>query len=198
MKLVFGLGNPGTRYEGTRHNLGFMVIDELAARHGIDMKQERFHAWFGTGEIAGHSVGLAKPTTFVNRSGQAVAAACRFYKVELEKILVIVDDMALDRGRLRFRPGGRDGGHNGLVNISQHLGTTAYPRLRIGIGSGAHGATPHVLGRIEEPEVAAYDAAIRRAADGVSCWMEHGMVHAMNRYNGLQERKTLDESEDEL
>jgi PTH1 family peptidyl-tRNA hydrolase len=197
VKLVFGLGNPGTRYENTRHNLGFMVIEELARRHDIDIRLERFHAWFGTGTIGGHTVGLGKPTTFVNRSGQAVAAARAFYKVELHDLLVIVDDLALEPGRLRFRPGGRDGGHNGLANVDQHLGSNEYPRLRIGIGPGPQGSTPHVLGRISEEERPLFDSAVRRAADGVAYWLDHDVAQAMNRFNGTMHNKRSDTPEDE-
>jgi PTH1 family peptidyl-tRNA hydrolase len=183
VKLVIGLGNPGTRYEKTRHNLGFMVIDELARRHTIDVSQEKFSAWFGTGHIQGHRVGLGKPTTFMNRSGQAVHAAGRFYKIEFEDLLVIVDDLALPTGRIRFKPGGRSGGHNGLADISARLGTEDYARLRIGIGSGLGDAASHVLGRIGQREQELLDTAIQRSADAVTCWITEGVTNTMNRYN---------------
>ncbi len=183
MKLVIGLGNPGKKYEATRHNIGFMVVDELARRHHIDVHQERFNAWFGTGRIDQHNVALAKPTTFMNCSGTAVQNICSFYKLDLADLLVVVDDLALPTGKLRIRPDGSAGGQKGLADISRMMGTQTYPRLRIGIGAAAYNAVDHVLGRFEDSERPAIRAAVRRAADAVTYWLSEGTAATMNQYN---------------
>ncbi len=187
MKLVVGLGNPGSRYRNARHNLGFMVVDELARRHHIDTSREKFHAWVGLGQISEQKVVLAKPTTFVNRSGQAVLAIGRFYKLDLADLLVVTDDMALPLGKLRIRAQGSAGGHNGLADIVQRLGTEDFSRLRIGIDSPQWDATDHVLGDFDESELPTVTDTVSRAADAVAYWMENGVAATMNRYNrGLQ------------
>lgn len=183
MRLIVGLGNPGTRYEDARHNLGFMVVDELARRHDIDMGQEKFHAWVGMWDSGDTKVVLAKPTTFMNRSGQAVQAIGSFYKLELGDLLVVTDDLALPLGKLRFRARGSPGGHNGLADISQRLGTEEFARLRIGIDSPAFDAVDHVLGEFDESELPIVQAAVARAAAAATCWIEKGLVAAMNEYN---------------
>lgn len=183
MKLVVGLGNPGSQYRDTRHNLGFMVVDRLADRHGIDLSQEKFHAWIGLGSVGGDKVALAKPTTFVNRSGQAVQAIGRFYKLELGDLLVVTDDMALPLGKIRFRPAGSAGGHNGLADVAQRLGTEDFGRLRVGIGSANYNAVDHVLGRFEDEELPDVKKVVERAADAVTCWIENDIAVAMNAFN---------------
>lgn len=185
MKVIVGLGNPGERYRHTRHNLGYMVVDELARRHGLDLTQEKFHAWFGLGDILGEKVALAKPTTFMNRSGQAVLAIGRFYKLELPDLLIVTDDLALPLGRLRLRPSGSAGGHNGLLDIAARLGTQDFARLRIGIDAAAGNAVQHVLSEFDEREQAQVAASVRRAADAVECWISSGIQAAMNAFNGL-------------
>jgi PTH1 family peptidyl-tRNA hydrolase len=184
LKLVVGLGNPGTKYEGTRHNLGFDVVDVLAGRHDIAMTSEKFHAWFGRGEVAGHKVALLKPTTFMNRCGQAVGAAVRFYKLPAEELMVIADDLALPVGRLRIRGKGSAGSHNGLQNIIDHLGSEAWPRLRIGIGAPVGMPSSYVLTRFQPQEEEIMQRARRWAADAVECWIQHGADLAMTRFNG--------------
>ena len=183
MKLVVGLGNPGSQYERTRHNLGFMVADELARRHSIDVSQEKFRSWIGLGLIADYKVALAKPTTFMNRSGQAVQAIGRFYKLELEDLLVVTDDIALPFGKLRIRAGGSAGGHNGLADVIQRLGTEAFSRMRIGIDSPQCNATEHVLGKFDDSEWPAVVQAVSHAADAVTCWIKEDVEVTMNRYN---------------
>ncbi len=183
MKLVVGLGNPGVKYQNTRHNLGFMVVDCLARRLAIDVSRERLQAWLGLGECHGHKVVLAKPSTFMNRSGQAVLAIGRFYKLELPDLLVVTDDLALPLGRLRLRARGTAGGHNGLSDIEQRLGSVEYARLRIGIDAPQWDATAHVLGLFDDAEQPVVVAAVNRAADAVDCWIEHGLEKAMNTYN---------------
>jgi PTH1 family peptidyl-tRNA hydrolase len=184
VKLIVGLGNPGKEYESTRHNVGFRVVDLLGRRWNIELLTEKFHAWFGSGEIADERIVLLKPTTFMNRSGQAVLAAGKFYQLELADLLIICDDVALDPGRLRIRKKGSAGGHNGLTDIIQRIGSDAFCRLRIGIGN-APGAvrTSHVLGRFAENEAELMDQTIARAADAVETWARQGADTAMNRFN---------------
>ena len=183
MKLIVGLGNAGPQYAGTRHNVGFDVVDLLAARGGIDLTTEKFHGWFGTGQLARQRVALLKPTTLMNRSGRAVLAAGQFYKLELPDLLVVVDDVALPHGKLRMRPRGSSGGHNGLQDIIDRLGDDAWCRLRVGIGEPIGDPTTYVLGRFTEDEKAIMNAARERAADAVECWVEHGPELAMTRFN---------------
>lgn len=184
MKLIVGLGNPGPKYAGTRHNAGFEVVDILAARWGVGMATEKFHAWYGDGELAGQRVVLLKPTTYMNRSGRAVVAAGRFFKLDLSELLVISDDVALPVGRLRMRAEGSAGGHNGLQDILDRLGSEVWCRLRIGVGEPVGGYTPHVLGRFDSGEEDLMRRARQRAADAVTCWIEHGVDLAMTRFNG--------------
>lgn len=183
MKLIVGLGNPGKTYEPTRHNVGFRVADLLAQRWQINMATEKFHAWFGDGTIRGERVVLLKPTTFMNRSGQAVLAAGRFYRLELPDLLVVYDDMALDLGRLRLRMTGSAGGHNGLSDVINRLGTDEVCRLRIGIGKPIGSHTQFVLTRFDAEEEATINAAVARAADAVECWVGEGPVAVMNAFN---------------
>lgn len=184
MKLIVGLGNPGPQYEGTRHNVGFEVADLLASRWKIDLSGEKFHAWFGLGEYGGEKVALAKPTTFMNRSGQAVLAAGRFYKLELSDLLVICDDLALPVGRLRMRADGSAGSHNGLQDIIDRLGNDEWCRLRIGIGERVGDGAAYVLSRFSPDEESIMDRARLQAARAVECWVTDGVDQAMTRYNG--------------
>ena len=160
-----------------------MVADELAQRSGIELGRERFHAWLGVGHLCSERVVLAKPSTFMNRSGRAVQALGQFYKLELEDLLVVTDDLALPLGKLRARARGSAGGHRGLQDIVQRLGTEAFARLRIGIESPTFDAVDHVLGAFEEHELPAVQAAVARAADGATCWIQDGIDALMNRYN---------------
>ena len=184
MKLIVGLGNPGPAYTGTRHNVGFDVADALASRNGIALRGEKFHGWFalvGSGE---QRFALLKPATYMNRSGRAVLAAVTFYKLEPADLLVVSDDMALPVGRLRMRIGGSSGGHNGLQDIIDRLGTDAWCRLRIGIGGPIGDPADYVLSRFSTEEADVARNATVRAADAVECWMEHGPELTMTRYNG--------------
>lgn len=184
MKLIVGLGNPGPKYTGTRHNVGFEVVDELSSRWSIALATEKFHAWFGKGAIGGESVVLLKPTTYMNRSGSAVLAAGRFYKLELPDLLVVSDDMALPPGRLRMRAGGSSGGHNGLSDVARHVGSEDWCRLRLGIGAPIGDPATYVTSRFGAEESAVIGPAVLRAADAVECWVEHGCDLAMTRFNG--------------
>jgi PTH1 family peptidyl-tRNA hydrolase len=195
MKLVVGLGNPGPKYEGTRHNVGFAAVDLLAKRHGLEWQAapRGIEALVANWRMGGAI--LAKPLTFMNLSGGAVVGLLQFYKIPIEEQLVIVDETQLDVGRLRIRPDGSAGGHNGLKSMIASLGTMAFPRLRIGVGRGdtRRDLADHVLARFEPEERSVIEDAIARAADAAELFIAEGVPAAMNRYN----RKTEDgKSED--
>lgn len=182
--LIVGLGNPGPEYEGTRHNVGFMVVDLLAQR--LRLSLDRAHrALVGWGPHKGRRVGLAKPLTYVNRSGMPVAALLNAHDLTPSDLLVVVDDLNLDTGQLRLRPGGSSGGHNGLDNVTQHLGTSAYPRLRIGIGNDyAHGAqADYVLSPFTAQQQAVIDDTLIDASNAALTVVRDDLDAAMNRYN---------------
>ena len=187
MKLIVGIGNPGPEYDGTRHNIGFSVLDELASRCGAPVTKSRFGGLTGQGILSGTRLFLLKPLTFVNLSGSAVAQALSFYKIEIDSLLVICDDADLEPGRLRMRPEGSSGGHNGLKSIASRLGTTGFPRLRIGIGrsSDRDDLTGHVLGRFKKSELDTVRKAIMLAAEATEVWATSGVEEAMNRYNRI-------------
>ncbi len=187
MKLIVGLGNPGPEYAKTRHNAGFMVVDRLAERHGVGQTpKSKFHAMILEASIKGTRCVLMKPTTYMNRSGSAIAEAVRFYKlVPAEDILVIVDEASLNTGTIRLRPEGGANGHNGLKDIQQKLGGQQYPRLRVGVGPRPAIIVLHdfVLGRFRDEEQPALASAITRAADAVETFAAEGIDAAMNQHN---------------
>lgn len=185
MKLVVGLGNPGARYRSTRHNVGFMVVERLARRWGIDLGGRRHGAEIGVGEVAGARAVLAKPHTFMNASGDSIVKLRRAYRVEPGDVVAIHDDLDLAVGRVRIRGGGGAGGHRGVASLIAALGSE-FPRVRVGIGRPPGGEDPvdFVLERFEPGERAAVDAAIERAADGVESLLRDGLVRAMNAFNG--------------
>lgn len=189
MKLVVGLGNPGAKYRGTRHNVGFDVLDRLAARHGLVFDAapaEALQARWRTGD----GVLLVKPLTFMNLSGDAVDTLRRYYRVELADLLVVCDDVNLPVGRLRARAGGSDGGHNGLKSVALGLGTTEYARLRVGVGRGdeRRDLAAHVLAGFAPEEQAGIDEAIARSAEAVELWIGSGTAAVMNVFNRPSER----------
>jgi PTH1 family peptidyl-tRNA hydrolase len=181
IRLVAGLGNPGPEYQQTRHNVGFMVVDKLAADHGVSWEK------FGKAEAALAKSGdliLVKPQAFMNRSGFPLLAVAQFYKIEPGEMLVVFDDFALPLGHLRIRQDGGTGGHNGLESIIVQFGTDQIPRLRIGIGGApVEGATDHVLGRFFEEEIPLVKSAIERAVEAVKWAIDKGLVSAMNTFN---------------
>lgn len=186
MKLIVGLGNPGREYRETRHNVGFMVADALADRWRVaDQWREKSSALLARTGVGDAGVLLVKPLTFMNLSGEAVAAVAGFYKVEPADVLVIVDEAALPLGRLRARRDGSAGGHNGLKSLIQHLGTQAFPRLRVGVGRGDNGRelADHVLGRFEPDERETVSAAVLRAADATEMFISDGIERVMNAFN---------------
>ncbi len=187
MKLIVGLGNPGLDYERTRHNAGFLALDELARRHAVGgIPRSKFHAALLDASIGGQKCLLMKPTTFMNRSGMSVGEAVRFYKLEPgQDMLVLVDEVALPVGEIRLKPSGSDGGHNGLSDITRALGGADYPRLRIGVG-----AVPKfmikadwVLSRFMSEEKADVERGIKAAADAAELALSEGLDAAMNTFN---------------
>lgn len=186
MKLVVGLGNPGPRYRDTLHNVGFMVVDVLATRHGVTFESAPADAL--TAKIrglGGDTVLLAKPLTFMNLSGRAVADLVRFYKIALDDLLVVVDEVALPAGQLRVRARGSAGGHNGLKSIIGLLGSEAFPRLRVGVGRGdpRRDLADHVLAKIDPAMRAIVDELVGRAADAVESFLTDGIEKTMNVFN---------------
>jgi PTH1 family peptidyl-tRNA hydrolase len=188
LKLVVGLGNPGSKYEGTRHNIGFEVVDRLAAGGSGARFGRKFEGLLAEAEIDFRRVLLLKPETFMNLSGRSVAQVLRFYKIEATDLLVLCDDLSLPLGKLRLRPGGSDGGQKGLRDITAHLGTEQYARLRIGIGDrGPIDASDFVLSRFRPAERTAIDDALIDATQAVAVWAAQGIEAAMNRFNGPRE-----------
>ena len=190
MKVIVGLGNPGSRYDGTRHNVGFAVIDILAAGPRAGRFQSRFQAQVAElNEDAGKLL-LVKPETFMNLSGRSVRQVVDFYQAELADLLIVCDDINLPLGKLRVRARGTHGGHNGLRDIQNHLGTTEYARLRIGVGAPDEGeAVDHVLGRFRPAEREVIADAILLASQAVIVWATLGVEACMNRYNAGAEKK---------
>jgi len=189
VKLVAGLGNPGEQYRGTRHNVGFEVVDALARRVGADFETAPADALQARWRHPEGLVILAKPLTYMNLSGSAVGSLCRFYKVDLPDLLVVCDDVNLPLGRLRGRLSGTEGGHNGLRSVAEMLGTIDYARLRIGVGRGdeRRDLADHVTARFEADERPGIDAAIARAADAVEAWVSLGMPAMMNAFNRVED-----------
>jgi peptidyl-tRNA hydrolase, PTH1 family len=192
--LIVGLGNPGAKYDRTRHNIGFEVIDALAKRYpdASMVENKRFQGIAGEFRGGGTRTVLLKPTTFMNLSGQAVRAVLDWYKLEPESVLVVYDDMDLPTGKLRLRLSGGAGGHNGMKSIIAHLGTKEFPRLRLGIGATDKGeerdqaVVSHVLGRFAPEDRKIVDAVIPMAVDAIDLSLRKGFERAMNLYNGRE------------
>lgn len=184
--LVVFLGNPGTKYEMTRHNAGFMAGDAMAKAQGAAINRSRFKALTGTCDIGGETVMLMKPQTFMNLSGEAVAQAVSFYKLAPDHVIVVSDEVALPIGKLRIRTKGSAGGHNGLKNIIARLGTDQFPRIRIGVGAAPHpdyDMADWVLSSFKGKDAEDILAAAARAAEAVECYITKGADRAMNLYN---------------
>ena len=203
MRLVVGLGNPGKEYAGTRHNIGWEVVDHLAAKLGFTHSPADFDrtartkfeglALDGTASLpgGGEKLLLLKPTTYMNLSGRSVQAAMAFYQLAPADVMVVLDDLALPAGKIRLRPGGSDGGHNGLKDIQRALGTNQYPRLRLGIDPPPQfvPGRDYVLGKFSEAQREPMRQAIGRACDAIVTWMGEGIEKAMSRFNAGEETK---------
>jgi len=185
MKLVVGLGNPGRRYEGTRHNIGYSVLAELARKFGVERPKAKFHAELVEADLDGQRALLLSPVTFMNNSGTSVRETCSFYKLSNEDLLVICDDFNLPLAKLRFRSKGSSGGQKGLEDIIRRLGTEEFSRLRIGIGKPPEKWDPadYVLSRFTTSETPEVEQAVWRAADAVALWAHEGIQVCMNSYN---------------
>jgi PTH1 family peptidyl-tRNA hydrolase len=186
VKVILGLGNPGLRYKFSRHNLGFLVVERLAKAKRIRITRRAFNSLYGQGTIGEQEVLLAKPCTFVNLSGQAANSIVKRKKIDLKDLLVVCDDINLSLGEIRIRGKGSDGGHNGLRSIIDALGSQAFARLRIGVGSPAQragGLSHYVLGRFNRQENKVISETIEKAAGASELWIEEGIERAMNRFN---------------
>ena len=186
MFIIAGLGNPTLRYEGTRHNVGFEVIDTLADKYNIAVETRTSRALIGKGIIAGQKVILVKPQTYMNLSGESIGALADYYKIDEEKeLLVIYDDVSLDVGQLRIRRKGSAGGHNGIKNIIAHLGTDVFPRIKVGVGEKPKGydLADYVLGHFSGEDREIMRESYRKAADAVEMILEGDLSGAMNTYN---------------
>lgn len=180
------LGNPGLKYNGTRHNAGFMAADAMAKKYGVSINKMRFKALTQTVDIGGSKVLLMKPQTYMNLSGEAVAQAARFYKIPPERVIVVSDETALPIGRLRIRKSGSAGGHNGLKNIIAQLGTDTFPRIRMGVGAPPHpdyDMVDWVLAAFKGQDATDMEKAAERAAEAVECYVKEGAERAMNKFN---------------
>lgn len=186
MKLIVGLGNPGRKYESTRHNMGYMCVDMLSDLFQIDIDKDVFHGLLGKGKYLDEDILLFKPTTFMNLSGQAVLEVMNFFKVSLDDLLVICDDMALDVGQIRLRLKGSSGGQKGLQNIIDLLGSEEFKRLRIGIGKPMYDAIDYVLGKPSEDERPLILTSIEQASEAVKTYLRFGFEKAMNDFNSLK------------
>jgi PTH1 family peptidyl-tRNA hydrolase len=188
-ELIVGLGNPEPKYDNTRHNIGFVAVDELAKVWQMPLKEnKRFQGLFSEGVTqGGQKVRLLKPLTYMNRSGQSVRAVTDWYKIEPRSVLVIYDDMDLPVGRLRMRLSGSAGGHNGMKSIIAHLGSQDFPRLRLGIGKsdGEKGTISHVLGKFAPEEFKAMDEILYISLKAIELGLKQGIEQSMNRYNGF-------------
>ena len=187
-RLIVGLGNPGPKYGRTRHNVGFLAVEKLAAQWNAPWADEKkFQSRLARAGVGEQTVFLCQPQGFMNLSGETVGAVCDYYKIAAERILVVVDDANLPFGELRLRPGGGTGGHNGLGSIEQHLATADYPRLRIGVGRPdevGRELSSHVLGKFTAAEWDALGKVLDRAARASECWLREGLERAMNEFNG--------------
>ena len=186
-RLIVGLGNPGKEYDGTRHNIGFAVVDAFARRHGIAAAKRDFQALVGDGRVGDARVFLMKPQTFMNLSGQSVAAFLRMKPLTLAEIMVVTDDISLPLGRLRLRAEGSAGGHNGLKSLIAHLHGQSFPRLRFGVGAPNNPSVQvdFVLGRFGRSEQTEVEDGIARSVAALELWLSDGIQPAMNQFNRL-------------
>ena len=185
MFLIVGLGNPGSEYNGTRHNIGFEAVDYIADKYNIELNRIKFKGIFGEGLINGKKVILLKPTTYMNLSGESIREVVNFYKISNEEIIVIYDDISLDVGRLRLREKGSHGGHNGIKSIIANLGTDVFPRVKIGVGAPKGNLVSHVLGKFNEEEINVLRKTLIATEEAVNVMLKNDVKDAMNKFNGF-------------
>ncbi|EMY5508905.1 aminoacyl-tRNA hydrolase [Bacillus wiedmannii] len=185
MKLIVGLGNPGREYELTRHNIGFMAIDELAKRWNISLNEQKFKGIFGAGFVNGEKVILLKPLTYMNLSGESIRPIMDYYKIDVEDFVVLYDDLDIPVGKLRLRMKGSAGGHNGVKSTISHLGTQEFQRIRMGIDRPKNGmkVVDYVLGRFTSEEIPDVSHSIEKAADACEEWLNKPFLQIMNTFN---------------
>lgn len=183
MKVIVGLGNPGRKYSGTRHNIGFRALEEVARRHNVEKEESRFDSIIGHIRIDGEKVLLVKPLTYMNLSGKAVQPLMRWFKLDLAELIVVYDDMDLAPGTVRLRAQGGSGGHKGMTSIIACLGSKDFARIRIGIGRPENEAVDWVLGKFSTDEQELMNQALDRTGDALECWVRQGIDRAMNEYN---------------
>lgn len=184
MYVFVGLGNPGIRYDSTRHNIGFEVIDHFSRMHHIPVRKIKHKALIGEGRIGDEPIVLVKPQTYMNLSGESLQSILRFYKIPLENLVVIYDDIDLDTGKIRIRQQGGSGTHNGMRSILAHIKSESFPRIRMGVGKPVHGdLADYVLGRFRPEEIPLMENAVVRAAEALECLVKEDLQKAMNKYN---------------
>lgn len=190
MYIIAGLGNPGDKYAGTRHNVGFMTIDALADKYNIEIREKAHKALIGKGMIEGNKVILVKPQTYMNLSGESIRSVMDFYKADISEFMVIYDDISLEPGAIRVRKKGSAGGHNGIKNIILHLGSQEFPRIRVGVGEKPEkmDLADYVLGHFLKEEKEAMEKGIKAGCDAVVCMMNEGADAAMNKFNGSSKK----------
>ena len=190
--LIAGLGNPEAKYDGTRHNAGFAALDYLAGKWGISVSKTKFQGLWGQGEVDGHKVVLLKPLTYMNLSGDSIAPLAGFFKIPADHVIVLCDDITQNPGKLRIRPSGSAGGHNGIKSIDRALGTPKYARVRMGVGHAQRGAHAHdntvnwVLGKIRKEDMDAYLESVNEAAKAAVFSVTHEFTETMNQFNKKQ------------
>ena len=189
MFLIVGLGNPGREYDNTRHNIGFHAIDIIADKYNIDVNRIKFKGVYGEGFIGGEKVMLLKPTTYMNLSGESIREAMDFYKLDLDQILVIYDDISLDVGKLRIREKGSAGGHNGIKSIIAHTGSEVFSRIKIGVGQPKGDLVNHVLGKFSSEESEILNEVLEVVASATEVIIKEDTKEAMNKYNGFKSNK---------
>ena len=191
MKAIIGLGNPGMKYAGTRHNIGFDAVTAIADKYNLSINNKKFKGVYADGHIAGEKVLLIQPQTFMNLSGECVREVADFYKLNPDEIIIICDDINLDVGRLRIRKNGSAGGHNGLKNIIAHLGTEEFPRIRVGVGEKTEGwdLADYVLARFDKDSEPVIREALANVVGAVETWISEGIDAAMNRFNVSAKKK---------
>ena len=196
MYVIAGLGNPGKKYENTRHNMGFITVDQLAIKHDIKVDKLKFKALVGEGRIADQKVLLVKPQTYMNLSGESIRQVMLFYKLDPEKLIVIYDDIDIELGALRIRKFGSAGTHNGMKSVVYQLQSDRFPRIRIGIGSQKKGdLVDFVIGGFSKEEVPVLEETVTKAVSAIECILEEDVDIAMNRYNTKKARPKKEEHE---